>query len=107
VTLDARQPAPGEGAVSGAPEAVAAFEDAFDAIATATGRPVRFVPIELEQFAAGVPQEFADFLSYLFGEVLKGRNAHLTDGVREALGRPARSFREYVRDSAATGAWTS
>jgi uncharacterized protein YbjT (DUF2867 family) len=81
------------------------FATALDVIAVASRRPVRLAPVELNQFANGVPAEFADFLSYLFTEVLDGRNARLADGVREALGRPARSFREYAQAAAASGAW--
>jgi hypothetical protein len=44
-------------------------------------------------------------LTYLFTEVLDGRNAHLTDGVRRALGREPKDFSDYVRDTAATGVW--
>jgi hypothetical protein len=36
---------------------------------------------------------------------MDGRNAHLSDGVQEALGRSARDFSEYVRKAAATGVW--
>jgi hypothetical protein len=44
-------------------------------------------------------------MNYLFTEVLDGRNAHLTDGVQRALGRPPRDFAEYARETAATGIW--
>ena len=53
-----------------------------------------------------VPPEFLSFLTYLFGTVLDGRNAHLTDGVRRALGREAKDFSDYARDAAATGVWS-
>jgi hypothetical protein len=53
-----------------------------------------------------VPAEFLSFLGYLFGEVLDGRNAHLTDGVQRALGREPRDFADYARDTAATGVWS-
>ncbi len=44
-------------------------------------------------------------LTDLFTRVLDGRNAHLTDGVRRALGREPRDFADYARDTAATGVW--
>lgn len=81
------------------------FATALDVIAQAADRPVRFTPIELERFAAALPPELAGFLTYLFVEVLDGRNAQLADGVQEALGRPARPFREFARQAAADGAW--
>jgi hypothetical protein len=41
----------------------------------------------------------------VFGEVLDGRNAHLADGVQQALGREPRDFSDYARDAAASGVW--
>jgi hypothetical protein len=54
-----------------------------------------------------VPGDIAALLTYLFTEVLDGRNAHLTDGVQRALGRAPRSFRDYSRHTAGTGIWTT
>jgi uncharacterized protein YbjT (DUF2867 family) len=87
------------------------FEEAVGEIAKATGREIRFVPVSLEEFEAvlageQVPAEIASFLTYLFGEVLDGRNAYLTDGVRRALGREPKDFSDYARDAAATGVWS-
>jgi uncharacterized protein YbjT (DUF2867 family) len=87
------------------------FEEAVGEIAKATGREIRFVPVSLEEFEAvlageQVPAEIASFLTYLFGEVLDGRNAYLTDGVRRALGREPKDFTDYARDVAATGVWS-
>jgi hypothetical protein len=45
-------------------------------------------------------------LALIFGEVLDGRNARLTDGVQRALGREPRDFSDYARDAATTGIWT-
>lgn len=86
------------------------FADAVAEIAKATGRDLRFVPVTGEQYAAalaehGVPADVTALLGYLFAEVLDGRNAHLGDGVRRALGREPRDFADFARDSAATGAW--
>ena len=87
------------------------FEEAVGEIAKATGREIRFVPVSLEEYEsmlaeADVPPEFLSFLTYLFGEVLDGRNAHLTEGVRRALGREPKDFKDYARDVAATGVWS-
>jgi uncharacterized protein YbjT (DUF2867 family) len=86
------------------------FAEAVDEIARATGREIRYVPISIEEFAAaaaaeGVPSEMVDLLTYVFGEVLDGRNAHLADGVQRALGREPPDFSDYARDAAASGAW--
>ncbi len=86
------------------------FEEAVAEIAAASGRPVRFVPVTIEQYTAamaqeGVPGDIVSLLTYLFTEVLDGRNAHLADGVQRALGREPRDFREFAREAAAAGAW--
>ena len=78
--------------------------------AEAAGHEVRYVPVSLEEHAAeaaehGVPAEFVELLTYLFAEVVDGRNADTTDGVRRALGREPRDFRDYARETASTGVW--
>jgi uncharacterized protein YbjT (DUF2867 family) len=86
------------------------FAQAVDEIARASGRKLRYVPIGIDDFAAGlaqagVPGDVAALLRYLFDEVLDGRNANVTDGVQRALGRPPRDFAQYAREAAASGAW--
>jgi uncharacterized protein YbjT (DUF2867 family) len=86
------------------------FAEAAAEIAAATGHEVRYVPVSLEEHAAeaaehGVPAEVVELLTYLFDEVVDGRNADTTDGVRRALGREGRDFADYARDVAATGIW--
>jgi uncharacterized protein YbjT (DUF2867 family) len=86
------------------------FAQAVEEISWATGGEIRYAPISIPEFAAaaadqGVPGEFIDLLTYLFGEVLDGRNAHLADGVQRALGREPKDFADFARDAAATGVW--
>ena len=86
------------------------FADAVKEIALATGREIRYVPVSIADYAAaaaaqGVPGEAIEVLTYLFGEVLDGRNAHLADGVQRALGREPRDFGDYARQTAAAGVW--
>ncbi|SFJ49852.1 Uncharacterized conserved protein YbjT, contains NAD(P)-binding and DUF2867 domains [Streptosporangium canum] len=86
------------------------FADAAGEIAKAADREVRYVPVSAEEYADalvehGVPADEATMLTELFTKVLDGRNAHLTDGVRLALGREPRDFADYARDAAATGVW--
>ena len=88
------------------------FEDAVGAIGAALGREIRYVPVSIEEYAAaareqGLPDEVIEFLEYLFGEVLDGRNASLTDGVQRAVGREPRDFSEYAREAAAAGVWSA
>ena len=83
-------------------------------IAAAAGRPIRYVPVSLEEYAAllvenQVPADDVKMLTGVFSEiagVLDGRNAYLSDGVQRALGRPPRDFADFVRDAAATGVWS-
>lgn len=86
------------------------FAEAVAEIAAATGRVLSYVPVSIEEHAAtarahGVPDEVVELLTYLFREVLDGRNAHLADGVQRALGREPKDFADYARDAAATGVW--
>ncbi len=90
--------------IQGSPQTVAE-------IAAASGREIAFQPVTIEQYAGmlaehDVPAEVVSMLTYLFTEVLDGRNATLADGVQRALRRPARDFHEYARFNAATGIWT-
>ncbi|MYW05002.1 NAD(P)H-binding protein [Streptomyces sp. SID3343] len=86
------------------------FADAIAEIARASGRDITFVQVPLEAYTAvlteyGVPAEVIDLLAFLFGEVLDGRNAHVSDGVQRALGRAPRDFSDYANEAAARGIW--
>jgi uncharacterized protein YbjT (DUF2867 family) len=86
------------------------FEEAVAEIAKATGQDIGYQRISAAEFIAGlvaqgIPEEEAAVFAEIFGTVLDGRNAHLTDGVRRALGRPPRDFADYARDAATTGVW--
>jgi uncharacterized protein YbjT (DUF2867 family) len=88
------------------------FAQAVDEIGRACGRELRYQEIPLDEFVAGlaqvgVPDDVSGMLTYLFGEVLDGRSAHLADGVRRALGREPTDFAEYARAAAATGVWNA
>lgn len=88
------------------------FAQAVAEIAAATGRLIRFVPATLDEYGAmlaklDLPADFIWLVTYLFREVLDGRNASLADGVQQALGRPPRDFADYVRETAASGVWNS
>lgn len=87
------------------PEAIT-FADACRRIAAVTGRDVTFASVPPEEFAgrlvdAGTPAPVVDLLTYLFVEVLDGRNVATADGVHEALGRLARSFDQSLRAAVA------
>jgi hypothetical protein len=100
----------GEVAFPAAPDLAEPFIDADD-IAAAAGRPIRYLPVSLEEYASlllenQVPADYVKMLTEVFTEVLDGHNAWLGDGVRRALGRPPRDFADYARAAAATGVWS-
>ncbi|MEM9180267.1 MAG: NAD(P)H-binding protein [Pseudomonadota bacterium] len=86
------------------------LSDVASDLSAALGRPVSYVSVPHEAFVAGIadsgaPKEVVWMLDYLFSTVLDGRNAHLTDGVQRALGRPPKDFAQFAREVAATGVW--
>ncbi len=86
------------------------FEEVAAELAAATGRPIRYVPIPMDAFvdaltSQGVPTPFVELLRYLFTITLDGRNAYVTAGVEQALGRAPRDFRAYAQKAASAGAW--
>ena len=88
------------------------YTQAIGEIAQATGRDIKFIQITPGQYAkelrsAHVPQEFIDFILYLFTEVMDGRNAQLADGVQRALGRQPKDFSTFVSETAASGVWNA
>jgi len=79
-------------------------------LSRATGREIAYMDVPHEAFVSevaqsGAPKDVVWMLDYLFSTVLDGRNAHLTDGVQRALGRPPKDFADYARDVAASDAW--
>ncbi len=79
-------------------------------LSRATGRQIDYIDIPHEAFIAeitnsGAPKDVVWILDYLFSTILDGRNAHLTDGVARALGRPPKDFAKYARETAASGIW--
>lgn len=88
------------------------FKEAVAEIAAAAGREVNFIDVTAPQYAAilkdaGLPDDYAGLINYLFALVIEGRNAYLTDGVQRALGRAPRDFADYARATAATGVWST
>lgn len=84
--------------------------EVVEEIAEAAGREIRYTPVTSEECSTvlagqGGPSDAIGLLTYLFDEVLDGRNASLTDGVERTLGRAPRDFTDYVRAAAAAGVW--
>lgn len=78
-------------------------------LSEAIDRPIRFLQVPSEDFRRALSAEAGDDFASLVTELCElltdGRNAHLGDGVRRALGREARDFRDYVSRSRETGVW--
>jgi uncharacterized protein YbjT (DUF2867 family) len=87
------------------------FADMAASLSSATGRPIRHMPISFDDFHANIAQVGGPFVADVFTaiarETLDGRNAHLADGVMRALGRPPRDFADFARNAARSGAWAS
>ncbi|GAA3617848.1 NAD(P)H-binding protein [Nonomuraea rosea] len=79
-------------------------------ISAVTGREVRYVPLTPDAFVAelveqGWPEAGAKEYADSVAPLRLGKDAYLSDGVRQALGRPARDFTAFAREAAAAGAW--
>lgn len=84
------------------------FGEVAAELSRASGRSIRYTPITFEEYEdvllkAGLPVELGE----MFRGILDGRNARPADGVRQALGRPARDFTAYAGTAAATGVWST
>lgn len=84
--------------------------EAVAAIAAASGREVRYTDVEHDDFIRelvdqGWPKDDAEGYAVSVSPVRRGIEAYLSDGVERALGRPARDFRDVMRDAAEAGAW--
>jgi uncharacterized protein YbjT (DUF2867 family) len=85
------------------------FADMAEVLGQATGRSIRHIPISFDDFHANVAASGGSFVADVFTaiarETLDGRNAHTTDGVMQALGRPPRDFADFARSAAKAGTW--
>ncbi|MET8079934.1 NmrA family NAD(P)-binding protein [Streptomyces sp. NPDC005303] len=86
------------------------FGEAVAEIAKATGRELTYRAVSAREYGErlvgfGVPEGEVGALVAAFEQLLDGRNAYLSDGVREVLGREPRDFTEFAREAAAAGTW--
>ncbi|MFJ4471841.1 NAD(P)H-binding protein [Streptomyces sp. NPDC089424] len=87
------------------------FGEAVAEVAKAAGRELTYRPVPTEEYGArlagfGEPPEVVELLVDVFETLLDGRNAHLSDGVRQVLGREPRDFTAFATEAAAAGTWT-
>jgi len=87
------------------------FAEAADMISRASGRPITYKQISPAEYTAllveqGVGEQDAEHVSEMFVLMDGGPLATTTDGVASVLGRPARTFEDYVLRTAAAGVWS-
>ncbi|GAB3697857.1 NAD(P)H-binding protein [Nocardiopsis oceani] len=73
-------------------------------------RDVAYTPVTAEEFvservARGWPEEDARALALALSPIPRGKDAHVSPGVWEALGREPRSFAEFAKDAVSSGVW--
>jgi uncharacterized protein YbjT (DUF2867 family) len=86
------------------------FAEAVAAIATAAGRPIRYEELSPQDHAAelrasGLDEEWVAELTGMFEVMREGHIADPADGVEQVLGRPPRTFADWVARTAPTGVW--
>jgi uncharacterized protein YbjT (DUF2867 family) len=86
------------------------FGEAVAEIAKATGRELTYRAVSPQRYGEnllgfGVPAQEVEALVEAFTQLLDGRNAYLSDGVRQVLGREPRDFADFAREAAAAGTW--
>lgn len=86
------------------------FGEAVAEIGEAAGRSLTYRAVSPRQYGDtlagfGVPPEEVEALVEAFTQLLDGRNAYLSDGVQQVLGREPRDFADFARGAAAAGTW--
>ncbi|MEW5809167.1 MAG: NAD(P)H-binding protein [Actinomycetota bacterium] len=87
------------------------FADAVALISRASGRSISYRRITAAEYVDalvthGVDRAAAEHVAEMFALMDRGLIADPTDDVAHVLGRPARTFEDYVVRVAVTGAWT-
>ncbi|WP_299212571.1 NmrA family NAD(P)-binding protein [uncultured Aquimarina sp.] len=87
------------------------FKEVVEIMAEASNKQIQFVPISIDEFKdgmrkAGLPDSYVWLFGYLFKEVLGNPdNQEVSDDVAKVLGRPAKDFETFAKQTAATGIW--
>ena len=86
------------------------FAQCVQEISAAINHPLKYTPVPVEPFIQalqeqGIPSEIQWLMKELFTVVLDGRNSQITNGVYEALNRPATDFQTYIKKAISSGAW--
>jgi len=86
------------------------FEQVTAEISKVTGRDIKFESLTMDEYTKmlreyQVPEDYIWLINYLFTEVLDGRNSSVTNDIEKVLGRKAKDFAEYARETVTTGIW--
>lgn len=86
------------------------FRQVIDEISKATGREIKFTGISMDEYDKilrdfNLPEDYIWLINYLFTEVLVDSNSVVSNDVTKVLGRKAKDFSEYVKETAETGIW--
>lgn len=88
------------------------FQTAISKIAGNSKRNIQYQEVFTEEYLSilknyQVPDDLTSLISYLFTEVLDGRNESVTNDIEEILGRKASTFDNYISKTAQTGVWNN
>lgn len=86
------------------------FEQVTEEISDAIGRDIVFNSISMDEYEKmlrehQVPEDYIWLIKYLFTEVLVDKNSVVTNDIQKVLGRKAKDFADYARETATTGIW--
>ena len=86
------------------------FKQVTEEISKVTGRDIMFDSITIDEYTKmlreyQVPEEIIWLITYLFTEVLVEKNSIVANDIEKILGRKAKDFTKYARDTAKTGIW--
>ena len=86
------------------------FEQVIEEISKVTGRDIKFSSITMDEYTKmlkeyQVPEDYIWLINYLFTEVLVDRNSGVTNDIEKVLGRKAKDFADYTRETVTTGIW--
>ncbi len=86
------------------------FKQVTEEISNVTGRDINFNSITNNEYTKmlkehQLPEDVIWLINLLFTEVLVDSNSIVTNDIEKVLGRKAKDFADYARETAATGIW--
>lgn len=87
------------------------FKQVTEEISNVINGGIQFSSITMEEYAKmlrenQVPEDYIWLINYLFTEVLVEKNSSVSNDIQKVLGRKAKDFAEYARETASTGIWS-